>query len=98
MFKSHRNYQQQALQPPPSPKVNLKDALTQLIINTSQFMAKTNATLQSQATSIKNLEIQMGQIANVLNLRLLRALPSDIKRNLKVHIATITLRNCKELK
>ena len=44
--------------------MNLEDALAQLTINTSQFMTRIDATLknqeeimQSQVTSIKNLEM-----------------------------------------
>ena len=76
MFKPQGNFQQQAHQPPLQPKVNLEDALAQLSINTSKFMARIEATLQnhettlqSQTASLKNLEVQVGQIANMLNSR-----------------------------
>ena len=39
----------------------------------------------------------MGQIANVLNLRPLGALPIDIKRNVMEHVAIITSKSGKEL-
>ena len=79
MFKLQGNYQQQALQPsnPPQQKVNVEDALAQLTMNTSQFMARTDVTLKSQEASIKNLEIQ---IANMLNSRQPGTLPSDTKK------------------
>ena len=64
MLNSQGDYQQQAFQPPLQPKVNLEDAITQLSINISQFMAKTNTTLksyeitlQSQVASLKNLKV-----------------------------------------
>ena len=50
-------------------------------------MARTDATfknqeetMQNNATSIKNLEMQIGQIANMLNFRQLGTLPSDTER------------------
>ena len=81
----------------PLSMVNLKDALVQLMVNTSQSIAKIDATLKSQEASIKNLEVQMGQIANILNIRLLSALPSDTERNLREHVEMVTLRNGKKL-
>ena len=52
---------------PQASKVSLEDALAQLTVNMSQFMARTYATLQrqetsiqNQATSIRNIEVQIG--------------------------------------
>ena len=39
----------------------------------------------------------MGQIINMLNIRLLGGLPSDTKRNPREHVKAITLKNGKEL-
>ena len=99
VFKPQGNYQQQAFQPPnpPQQKVNLEDALAQLTMNTSQFMARTDATLKSQEASIKNLEVQMGQIANMLNSRQPGTLPSDTERNPREYVNAIALRSGKEL-
>ena len=55
------------------------------------------ATMQSNATSIKNLVMQMGQITNMLNSRQPGTLPSDTKRNPRAHVKAITLRSGKEL-
>ncbi|KAI5339299.1 hypothetical protein L3X38_018571 [Prunus dulcis] len=58
-------------------------------------MSKTETTLQSQAAFIRNLEVQMGQLANVLTGRVNGALPSQTEINLKnqEHTKAITLRN-----
>ena len=40
MFRPQSNFQQQAHQPSQQPKINLEDALAQLTMNTSQFIAK----------------------------------------------------------
>ena len=60
-------------------------------------MARTNAMLKSQEVLIKILEVQMDQIANMLNIRQSRALPSDTKRNLREHVKAITLKSKREL-
>ncbi|EOY09066.1 Uncharacterized protein TCM_024420 [Theobroma cacao] len=67
-----------------------------------QFMTKTNAFIQNQATSIRNLEIQVGQLASALNIRPQGILPSDTepnpRREGKEHCMAITLHNGKENK
>ena len=63
-------------------------------------MSKTETTLQSQAAFIRNLEVQMGQLANVLTGRVNGALPSQTEINLKnqEHAKAITLRNGRPIK
>ena len=53
--------------------------------------------MQSQGTSIKELDMQIGEIANILNPRQLVTLPSDIERNPRGHVKVVTLRSRKEL-
>ncbi|XP_062103859.1 uncharacterized protein LOC133814974 [Humulus lupulus] len=63
-------------------------------------MAKNNVVIQSQAASLRNLEIQMGQLANELRNRPQGTLPSDIenpKRDGKEQCKAITLRNGKNM-
>ncbi|XP_016648321.1 PREDICTED: uncharacterized protein LOC107880735 [Prunus mume] len=88
--------------PPQEKKVGLEDVLTQLAGNTStlsndtnQFMSKTETTLQNQAASIRNLEVQMGQLAQVLMGRESGTLPSQTEINPKnlEQAKAITLRN-----
>ena len=62
-------------------------------------MTKTKSTLQNQSASIRNLETQVGQIANMLNTKPQGALPSNIEpiHKGKKHIKVITLRNGRQL-
>ena len=67
-------------------------------------MAKTDATLksqeatlQSQATSIKNLEVQMGLIASKLKSKQASTLLNDIERNHREYVKAITLGSGKQL-
>ena len=61
-------------------------------------MTRTDTTLQNQAASIRNLEVQMGQISNLLNARPQRTLPSNTETNPREHVKAITLQSGKELK
>ncbi|KAL6281817.1 hypothetical protein ACE6H2_012746 [Prunus campanulata] len=88
-------------------KNNLEDVIAQLAgnvntlsVNTSQFMSKTGTTLQNQAASIKNLEVQMGQLAQSLAVREKGSFPSQTEVNPRNHeqAKAITLRNGKQVK
>ncbi|XP_038696665.1 uncharacterized protein LOC119993559 [Tripterygium wilfordii] len=70
--------------------------------NTNNFISKTDSALQTQASlihnqgaSIRNLEIQVGQLANALSSREKGGLPSQTEVNPKGknHCYAITLRN-----
>ena len=63
----------------------------------SQFMTKTETTFQNQAASIRNLEVQMGQIANLLSSRQHGSLPSNTETNPKEQVNLIILRSGKQL-
>ena len=75
----------------------MEDTLTQLTINMSQFMTKTETTFHNQASSIWNLEVQMGQIANLLSSKSQGSMPSNTETNPKEQINTIMLRNGRQL-
>ncbi|XP_062093559.1 uncharacterized protein LOC133799572 [Humulus lupulus] len=65
-----------------------------------EYIAKNDAVIQSQATSLRNLEIQMGQLANELRNRPQGTLPSDtenLRRDCKEQCKVVTLRNGKNL-
>ena len=87
--------------PPHEKKSNLEDLVAQMASNTNQFITKKRTQLQSQAASIWNLEIQVGQLANSMNNHSQGALPSNTetnpKRDGKEHFKAITLRPEKEL-
>ena len=60
-------------------------------------MGETKANFQNQQAAIKNLEIQMGQLANMVANRTQGSLPSNTETNPKEHVKTITLRSGKQL-
>ncbi|XP_038902450.1 uncharacterized protein LOC120089097 [Benincasa hispida] len=66
-----------------------------------EYIAQNNALLKSQASSIRNLEIQVGQIASELKNRQPRVLPSNIEtfgnNNGKEQCHMVTLRNGRAL-
>ena len=64
---------------------------------TTDFMGETKANFQNQQAAIKNLEIQMGHLANMVVNRTQGSLPSNTETNPKEHVKTITLRSGKQL-
>ena len=63
-------------EPPPEKKVDLEQALAQMLTSHSAFMNETKANIQQQATQLKNqaaqlrnLEVQMGKMASLLKKR-----------------------------
>ncbi|KAL5538669.1 hypothetical protein UlMin_044627 [Ulmus minor] len=65
-----------------------------------EYMARNDAVIQSQAASLRNLENQVGQLANELKNRPPGTLPSNTenpKRDGKEHCKAITLRGGKNL-
>ncbi|XP_060973937.1 uncharacterized protein LOC133039131 [Cannabis sativa] len=62
------------------------------------YMAKNDAVIQSQTASLRNLEVQLGQLANDLKNRPQGTLPSDTenpRRDGKEHCKAVTLRSGK---
>ena len=68
----------------------------QKFANIALFQANTNVFKANTNASLKNLETQVGQLAQTLQNQSREAFPSDIKRNPKDCIA-ITLRSGREL-
>ncbi|KAI3472480.1 hypothetical protein Pfo_031183 [Paulownia fortunei] len=69
-----------------------------------KFMERTEATLQkqesiihNQSASIRNMEVHIGQIANMLSIRSQDSFSSNTKTNPKENVHAITLRSGKEL-
>ncbi|XP_062080747.1 uncharacterized protein LOC133785536 [Humulus lupulus] len=63
-------------------------------------MAKNDAVIQSQTTSLRNLESQLGQLANELRNRPQGTLPSDTKnprKDGKEHCKVVTLKSGKNM-
>ncbi|XP_010277775.1 PREDICTED: uncharacterized protein LOC104612150 [Nelumbo nucifera] len=61
----------------------------------SKFINTAEAKFQSHETSIKNLEVQVGQIVSMLLERKEGQLPSNIKKNPREHVNAIALRSGK---
>ena len=62
--------------PPIEKKVDLEEALTQMLTSHTTFMNETKAHMQNQVTQLnnqvaqlRNLEVQMGQMVNLLTER-----------------------------
>ena len=75
-------------EPPTEKKLDLEQALAQMLISHSTFMNETKANMQQQATQLNNqaaqlrsLEAQMGQMANLLTERQPGSLPSNSEVN-----------------
>ena len=95
-------------EPPTEIKVDLEQALAQLLTSHTAFMNETKANMQNQATQLnnqavqlRNLEVQMGQMANLLTERQHGSLPSNSEANPrgegKKYCKVITLRSGREL-
>ena len=95
--QQQQNYQNRG--PPSFPqqekKSNLEELVATLTKATTDFMGETKANFQNQQAAIKNLKIQMGQLANMVANRTQGSLPSNTKMNPKEHVKTITLRSGK---
>ena len=95
-------------EPPPEKKVDLEQALAQMLTSHFAFMNETKVNMQQQATQLnnqaaqlRNLEVKMGQMANLLTERQLGSLPSNSevnpRRDGNEHVKAIMLRSGKEL-
>ena len=98
----------QANETPSEKKLDLEQALAQMLTSHSAFMNETKANMQQQATQLNNqaaqlrsLEAQMGQMANLLTERQPGSLPSNSevnpRRDGNEHVKAVTLRSGKEL-
>ena len=94
--------------PPAEKKVDMEEALGQMLTSHTTFMNELKANMQNQSTILNNqaahlrkLEVQMGQMANLLTERQQGSLPSNSEINPrgegKEHIKAITLRSGREL-
>ena len=94
--------------PPPEKKMDLDQALAQILTSHNAFMNETRANMQNQATQLnnqaaqlRNLEVHMGQMASLLAERQPGSLPSNSEVNPsgegKEYCKAITLRSGREL-
>ena len=95
-------------EPPTEKKVDLEQALAQVLTSHTAFMNETKANMQHQATQLnnqaarlRNLELQMGQMTNLLTKRQQGSLPSNSEVNPRregnEHVKAVTLRSGREL-
>ena len=109
-WRNNQNNMQppRASEPHPEKKMDLEQALTEMLTSHTAFMNKTKANMQHQATQLnnqasqlRNLEVQMGQMANLLTERQPGSLPSNSEVNPRregnEHVKAVTLRSGKEL-
>ena len=93
---------------PSEKKLDLEQALAQMLTSHSAFMNETKANMQQQATQLNNqaaqlrsLEAQMGQMENLLTERQPGSLPSNSevnpRRDGNEHVKAVTLRSGKDL-
>ena len=89
-------------------KVDLEKALAQMLTSHIIFMNEIKENMQNQSTplnnqesQLRNLEVQMGQMANLLTKRQQGSFPSNSEINSrgegKKHVKAITLRSGREL-
>ena len=95
-------------EPPTEKKVDLEQALAQMLTSHTAFMNETKANMQHQATQLnnqaaqlRNLEVQMAQMAIFLIERQPNSLPSNSEVNPRregnEHVKAAILRSGKEL-
>ena len=95
-------------EPPFEKKMDLEQALAQMLTSHTAFMNETKANmhhqvtqLNNQAAQLRNLEVQIGQMANVLTERQQGSLPSNSEVNPRregnEHVKAVTLRSGREL-
>ena len=98
----------QVNEPTPEKKVDLEQAIAQMLTSHTTFMNETKANLQSrttqlnnQAAQLRNLEVQIDQMANLLTERQRGALLSNSEVNPRregnEQVKVVTLRSEKEL-
>ncbi|XP_062118641.1 uncharacterized protein LOC133832293 [Humulus lupulus] len=89
--------QQQSRAQPPPPQVSQSSSLESLM---KEYMAKNDVVIQSQAASLRNLEIQLGELANDLRNRPQGTFPSDTenaRKDGKENCKAVTLRSGKNI-
>ncbi|XP_019267682.1 PREDICTED: uncharacterized protein LOC109244964 [Nicotiana attenuata] len=62
-----------------------------------KYIKVTDEKMESQNSSLKNLEIQLSQLAALVSEKIQGPLPSNTEKNPKEHLKAITLRSGKEL-
>src|SRR3954465_546360 len=85
--------QQQQVRNEQQQKSGVEELLTKYIEENEKRLESNDMFMKNQSASIKNLEMQMGQIHNLLAKRQQGTLPSDTEKNPREHVNAITLRS-----
>nr|XP_009788426.1 PREDICTED: uncharacterized protein LOC104236239 [Nicotiana sylvestris] len=88
--RGQQNFQQYQQQPQRAHQQSLEDLMY-------KFIKATDKKVESQHSPIKNLEIQVSQLATLMSGQIQGALPSNTEKNPKEHLKVISLRSCKSL-
>ncbi|XP_019253916.1 PREDICTED: uncharacterized protein LOC109232611 [Nicotiana attenuata] len=88
--RGQQNFQQYQQQPQRAHQQSLEDLMY-------KFIKATDEKVKSQHSAIKNLEIQVSQLATLMSGQIQGALPSNTEKNPKEHIKAISLRSGKSL-
>src|SRR3954462_10183607 len=89
-----QHQQQQKFEQQPK-KSGIEDLLTKYIEGNEKRLESNDMLMKNQSASIKHLEMQMGQIHNLLSNRPQGAFPSDTEKNPREQANAITLRSGK---
>src|SRR4051812_8750798 len=90
-----QHQQQQKFEQQQPKKSGIEDLLTKYIEGNEKRLESNDMLMKNQSASIKNLEMQMGQIHNLLSNRPQGAFPSDTEKNPREQANAITLRSGK---
>ncbi|XP_070011189.1 uncharacterized protein [Nicotiana sylvestris] len=88
--RGQQSFQQYQQQPQRAHQQSLEDLMY-------KFIKATEEKVESQHSAIKNLEIQVSQLATLMSRQIQGALPSNTEKNPKVHLKAISLRSGKSL-
>ncbi|XP_019248407.1 PREDICTED: uncharacterized protein LOC109227661 [Nicotiana attenuata] len=88
--RGQQNFQQYQQQPQIAHQQSLEDLMY-------KFIKATDEKVESQHSAIKNLEIQMSQLATLMSEQIKGDLPSNTEKNSKEHLKAISLRSGKTL-
>ena len=101
---SYKNPTQGSTQPPPGfqapqeKKSDLKDLIRSYITSNEQKWTKQEVSNKNMEASLKDLENQVGQLANNLSRRPQAGLPSNTEKNPREKVNAVTLRSGKNLR
>ncbi|XP_070025904.1 uncharacterized protein [Nicotiana sylvestris] len=88
--KGQQNFQQNQQQPHRAHQQSLEDLMY-------KFIKATDEKVESQHSAIKNLEIQVSQLATLMSGQIKGSLPSNTEKNPKEHFKAISLQSGKTL-